>query len=153
MNASATMSPLENVTFPIYGFCKLFAASSLTAQTTPISNQVSVFDFVETTEVVCSNSFTEEIATTEPKALTHNGAANLVRAMLSEHKIIPDREGITADGSFLFQFLGKSKACVDLYPDGELIVLLKGNDIDEIHELSFNDFQRTVELLKNAGVA
>jgi hypothetical protein len=92
-------------------------------------------------------------ASTEPKALNHEEAGQALVQLLTKEGFEPSRVERTADQSILFQFLGKNRACIDLYPSGELIVLVRKTDRDEIHELEFADSDRAIQLLHDAGIA
>jgi hypothetical protein len=91
-------------------------------------------------------------ASTEPKALNHEEAGQALARLLAKEGFNPSRVGRTAEQSILFQFLGKTRACIDLYPTGELIVLVRKTNRDEIHELEYADSDRAIKLLQDAGV-
>lgn len=92
-------------------------------------------------------------ASTRPRAFTLEEAANALEKLLASNGFRPSRSDRTTDGSVLFQFLGKMRACVDLYPHGELIVVVRQSSQDEIHELQFEDSEQMIRLLRDAHVA
>ena len=96
--------------------------------------------------------FKRDSASTEPKALNLEEASQALARMLAKEGLIPTRVGHTADQSILFQFLGNINACIDLYPSGELIVLIRKINRDEVHELEYTDSDRAIKLLQDAGV-
>lgn len=91
-------------------------------------------------------------ASTRPRAFTHQEAAQALAQLLAKEGFKPSRVEKTGDQSILFQFLGKTRACIDLYPSGELIVLVRKVNRDEIHELEYADTDRAIKLLQDAGV-
>ena len=97
-------------------------------------------------------AFVQDSASTEPKALSHAEAAEAFAQLLANEGFKPSSVERTADESILFQFLGKNRACIDLYPSGELIVLVRKTNRDEIHELEFADSDRAIKLLQDAVV-
>jgi hypothetical protein len=91
-------------------------------------------------------------ANTEPKALNHEQAGQVLEKLFTKEGLKPSRIERTGDQSILFQFLGETRACVDLYPSGELIVLIRKSGRDEIHELDFSDSDRAIQLLQDASL-
>ena len=80
-----------------------------------------------------------------------------VESFLEEMGFKPSRIGITGDGSKLFQFLhGDVQACVDVYPDGDIVILAKrsdGSDGDDSFELnSEKDLAHIAKILVTYGV-
>jgi hypothetical protein len=152
MNYSST---LNSRTF-LGGSNKLNSMLAVGALTLPAVTSLArnmVFSDAVSTSTVSIQYEEPVYANTAPKALTHTEAATIIRQVLLQNGLTPNRESTTSDGSTLFQFIGNSKACVDFYPEGDLIVLLKKDAVDEIHELLFEDSERMIELLKDAGVA
>jgi hypothetical protein len=98
------------------------------------------------------DAFSCQSASTKPKAFTHGEAADALRQLLAKNGFNPSRIERTADDSILFQFLGKVRACIDLYPNGELIVVLRQSGRDEIHELQYEDSDRLIHLMRDAAV-
>ena len=76
-------------------------------------------------------------------------AAELVSRLFSQHGLIPDRKSFTTDSSVLFQFLSEPQACVDIYPNGKAIVIIRGQDITEVNELSVADAEQIIRLLRH----
>ena len=107
--------------------------------------------FPSATAAFSLDKFGSETASTETRPLNHKQAAQALEQLLIKEGLRPSRIDRTGDQSVLFQFLGKNRACVDLYPSGELIVLLRNGNQDEIHELEYADTDRMIKLLKNAG--
>lgn len=61
----------------------------------------------------------------------------------------PSRESWTSDGSYLIQFLGEQSACVDLYPSGEMVVLIRSEGREDVHDLLLKDTNRMIQLLQD----
>lgn len=87
---------------------------------------------------------------TSTRSFSHYDAVQLVSELLNESGFAPKVSSTTADGSMLFQQPGKKNAYVDLYPNGEMIVVVRNPEVDEIHELSFEDTDRMIQLLRDA---
>ena len=98
-------------------------------------------------------AFSCDSASTKPRAFTHREAADTLEQLLARSGFKPSSSDRTADGSILFQFLGKVRACVDLYPHGEMIVVVRQSSRDEIHELQYEDSDRMIQLLRDAAAA
>lgn len=155
--SSATTAPNR----PIRPLCwSLLAAASLTTTSrledsiarhhAAFARRICAFD-----EVVNQTGNPDRppaAADTTRRGLSFEEANQSISCLLARNGMTPDRRGLTADGSALFQFLNRSKACIDLYPSGEMAVVIRKSDIDEIHELRFEDAFRMIELLKDAGV-
>jgi hypothetical protein len=97
-------------------------------------------------------AFSSFSASTATRALTLNEVAESLKELLAKESIKISRVERTADQSILFQFLGETKACIDLYPNGDLIVVTRQPGRDEIHELRYGDSDRVIKLLQDAGV-
>ena len=133
------------------------AAISSTTPMTPLANDPldrCRFDHGElarTAEVDLSR-FTCDSASTEPRALTHKEATAALAKFLADEGFKATRLDYTSDQTALFQFLGRTKACVDLYPNGDLIVVIRQKGQDEVHELQYGDANLAIQLLRDAGV-
>ena len=91
-------------------------------------------------------------AATAKVGFTVDEAADSIQSFLAREGMIVDRIVTTGDGSRLLQFLGSNKACVDVYPAGDVVVLIRKAGVDNIYELALKDVNIAVRLLKDAGV-
>jgi hypothetical protein len=73
-----------------------------------------------------------------------------VEESLSRAGLAPYKQGITGDGSWLMQFNGEVVACVDVYPSGEIVVLIERGEVDELYELGPDDLDLIASLLNPA---
>ena len=87
---------------------------------------------------------------TSTRSFSHHDAVQVVSEFLNENGFAPKVAGRTPDGSTLFQQPGKQNAYVDLYPNGEMIVVVRKPEGDEIHELTFEDTDRMIQILRDA---
>jgi hypothetical protein len=76
-------------------------------------------------------------------------ASEIVLDSLRHAGLSPDRRTVTSDGSVLFEFLSPRVAGVDIYPNGEAIVVVRDGATDHIHELVVSDTEHIVALLKD----
>ena len=73
-----------------------------------------------------------------------------VSNFLSDAGFPPDRKGTTTDGSELLEYFKRGqKRIVDVYPDGEVIVILSNRGVDEVYEFSVVELNQIVDLLKH----
>ena len=89
-------------------------------------------------------------STAEPNRIQATDAA--VAELLESLRLaglVPDRRSVTADGSILFEFFSPDVAGVDIYPNGEAIVVIREGNVDHVHELLVSDTERIVALLKD----
>jgi hypothetical protein len=79
----------------------------------------------------------------------------LLSNALAKYGLHPDRSSITGDGSRLLQFFSEPtvEAGVDIFPNGDVVVIIRKNGVTTIYETAPNDFEKVPLLLKNAGVA
>ncbi|MFT5465998.1 MAG: hypothetical protein ACI8UO_001095 [Verrucomicrobiales bacterium] len=85
---------------------------------------------------------------TGPRGITRDEAVQMTADYLALNGFEPDRSDETADGSTLFQFFGPVEICVDLYSNGDLIVVVDEQEKSSVHELRFEDLPRAVEILR-----
>lgn len=74
-----------------------------------------------------------------------------VEALLAQDGYAVSRKGKTADDSILLQYLDGRKSCVDVYPNGDLVVMNRIGIRREIHALTWADLDRVPALVKDAG--
>ena len=89
---------------------------------------------------------------TPPSSLRERAAteaAEQVLKALEAARLYPDRRSFTTDGSLLIQFLSEPVSGVDVYPNGDAIVIIRDGDVDHVHELTAGDGERIVGLLKH----
>jgi len=77
-------------------------------------------------------------------------AAGVVSKALDRAFLRPDRVSITSDGSALFQFLCENTVGVDVYPSGEVVVLIRDGGVTHVHELDLRDIKRIIDLVRHA---
>jgi hypothetical protein len=135
----------------------VLAALALSATTPTASRVVSTLrpciDYaIHSTASYNLHGFDCVTAGTELRALSIESAATTLSEMFLRHGLKVSRVGRTSDRSVLFQFLEKTKACVDLYPNGELIVVVRHSNKDEVHELDYADAAKAIEILRDAGI-
>lgn len=70
---------------------------------------------------------------------------DLIKQRLSEEGITILRESITGDGS---TFLTLARSGIDIYPDDNVVVLILRGDITNYHELSYEEFEDGLKILK-----
>lgn len=78
--------------------------------------------------------------------------AEAVKAALEARGLIPDRIGQTVDDSTLMQFRALRR-CVDVYPTGEVVVIVKEGDASHIFELTGADVAMAVDLVQSGMAA
>jgi hypothetical protein len=76
----------------------------------------------------------------------------LITSRLKSEGLHIDRESLTADGSVLLQFLSDQERCVDIYPNGDIVVVVRNGETDEVYELRLPDLGMIVALLKDGRV-
>ncbi len=74
-----------------------------------------------------------------------------MKTLLERHGYVSMRQGRTADGSVLLQYPDGKK--VDVYPSGDLIVLVRRGDRREVTELRWEDLGRVPSLFEDGGTA
>lgn len=79
--------------------------------------------------------------------------SEVVESILREENLIPDRRSITTDNSVVFEFITSRQACVDVYPNGEIVIILRENGVDNIYELDLSNRRRMINLLSHAKSA
>ncbi len=85
--------------------------------------------------------------------MSFDESVNYFGELLTKNGLIPSRKSLTGDDSWLFEFLGEKKACVDVYPSGVVAVIIRKGDVDEFYELDMHDSRLILSLLKDAGVS
>jgi hypothetical protein len=80
---------------------------------------------------------------------THEQVANSLMRTFSRHGLIADRRNKTVDGSILLEFITGRKACVDIYPTGEIVVIVKESGSDNVFEFGIADIDRILELVRD----
>ena len=79
--------------------------------------------------------------------------ASLIRVHLGlSIGLRPDRISQTSDGSILLQFLRQRTACVDVYPSGDVVVIVRNGETDNIYELACHELKEIAGLLKNGRI-
>lgn len=84
--------------------------------------------------------------------MTHEKLCYQISKLLTEAGFSADRVDTTGDGSVLFQFLSRKPwMAVDVYPNGEIVVLIRREDErNEIHELEATDGELVLDILRKA---
>lgn len=82
-------------------------------------------------------------------SITHEQVANSLMTTLASHGLIADRRHETADKSILLEFLTGTRACVDIYPTGEIVVIVRENGCDNVFELGIANTGRIIELVRD----
>lgn len=75
-----------------------------------------------------------------------------VESLLDANNFKPDRISTTADNSRLFQFNSQRVALVDVYPNGEVIVVVPNGEFDDSYELTVEDSEILVSIMRDAGL-
>ena len=76
---------------------------------------------------------------------------HLVAKFLKADGISPRRIEQTADGSTLLQYGRRGSTCVDVFPNGDVIVIIGQGKIDNVYEFDLTELPKVAELLRNAG--
>jgi hypothetical protein len=92
---------------------------------------------------------TPSIASRSLHEVAAEEASEIVLESLRHAGLSPDRRSVTSDGSVLFEFLSFPVAGVDIYPNGEAIVVVRDGQVDSIQEFVVSDTERIVAVLKN----
>ncbi len=100
----------------------------------------------------CSNCASQKSVSSSEVLSIPDCPKDTIHAYLNLHKLIPSRVHETEDGSELIQFLGAVNACVDVYPNGDVVVIVEKGDIDEYYSLKVDDAMLVTSILRNAGV-
>lgn len=155
--AQTTSSPrFTGIGVSMLGMVAFFSAAA--AASTPIRAEKRSFSRVCCSDAESSTAVVkieEAISSSShaPREIQFQAVGESLTDFLKQNGLTPTRKTSTADGSMLMQFLGAGHACVDVYPNGDLIVMIRTGEVDEIHELTWQDSDRIVALLKDAGVA
>ena len=80
-------------------------------------------------------------------------SGKLVAEFLTKAGVAPDRRGVTSDGSHLLEYFHGRNACVDVYPNGDVIFILKNGHEDHVYEFDMTELSQIVNLLKDGGLA
>lgn len=75
--------------------------------------------------------------------------AESLMATLARHGLVANRKQKTDDDSLLYEFFNVHRAVVDIYPTGEIVVIVKSNGLSNVFELSVQDINRIVELVRD----
>jgi hypothetical protein len=75
--------------------------------------------------------------------------ADALVATLARHGVTPDRRHQTKDGSILLEFLTGRRACVDIYPTGEMVVIVRKKRRDNVFALGIANVDRIIELVRD----
>jgi hypothetical protein len=81
--------------------------------------------------------------------ISYEEVANSIHVHLARHGVVCDRRSNTTDGSVLLQYLSGRKACVDVYPTGEIIVIVKQDGINNVFELDVSDLPQILNLVRD----
>ena len=108
---------------------------------------------VAATSAVKNNAYSQLSASTSKQGMSFDESVNYFGELLTKNGFSPSRKSLTGDDSWLFEFLGEKKACVDVYPSGVVAVIIRKGDIDELYELDMHDSRLILSLLKDAGVS
>lgn len=103
------------------------------------------------------SSTSQEAASPIPKAdhgsvgtvISHEQVADSLMATLAKHGLVADRKQKTDDDSLLYEFFNTHRAVVDIYPTGEIVVIVKSNGLSNVFELGVQDINRIVELVRD----
>ncbi len=93
-------------------------------------------------------------ADTGAKGLSSWELAEMVKDYLAKRGFTADRSSITGDGSQLLQFFGGFdgiQSGVDIFPNGELVVIVRKAGMNQIFEVAPNELERVATLLTNGG--
>lgn len=81
--------------------------------------------------------------------VTHRDVADSLQNTLARHGLHADRKHIKSDSSILLEFVSGRKACVDVHPTGEIVVIVREGDVDNVFELGVQDVSLIVELVRD----
>jgi hypothetical protein len=66
--------------------------------------------------------------------------------------MVADRISETGDESLLIQFNSGRPSCVDVYPNGDVIVIVPNGDFTDTYELDVDDVELLLTVLRDAGL-
>ena len=97
----------------------------------------------------------QALATTARSDVSTGDMTAIIINLLAKHGLAPDRVSTTGDGSRLLQFFRNRdiEAGVDVFPNGDIVVIIRRDRVSRIYETTANDLQTVPLLLMNAGVA
>ncbi len=173
---SASGYPAKIFNKLVPGVCAFLATSG--ALTTPNSRQekaadASIFlqenrtDFRDTTALkdnggfisrevksgTANERFPTSAVTSPVKHLSDLPQQYLVKKFLEDMGFPPDRHAQTVDGSTVFEYFHRGLASIDIYPNGEIILIISRGEIDDVHEFGLTDLPRITARLRDAGFA
>lgn len=73
--------------------------------------------------------------------------ASSMENLLSTKGLVANRKSYTSDGSRLLEFPHLQNSCVDIYPNGTIVVIVQQAGKDHVFELKFTDLAKVPELL------
>jgi hypothetical protein len=77
--------------------------------------------------------------------------AAAAESLLKTHQIFPSRKAVTIDGSVLLEYLDGRNVSVDIYPNGDLVVMKQEGSHRKIHELKWTHLDRIPGLFADGG--
>src|SRR5260370_41000855 len=94
------------------------------------------------------------LATTARWQASVGDMSQIITATLAKHQLSPDRTSITGDGSHLLQFFRNAdvEGGVDIFPNGDIVVIIRKAGISTVFEIALTDLQRVPVLLLDAGI-
>ena len=151
--ASYTPDSSTSVVMPVFKSLMITAALSLTT-TREAEARTPDLPPVVVHELTADSSLSgfrlpDSCDGSENDTITHEQVANSLMLTLARSGITVDRRNMTADGSVLMEFLSGRQACVDVYPTGEIVVIVTENGRDNVFELGISDTNRIVELVRD----
>jgi hypothetical protein len=92
-------------------------------------------------------------STTSRRGATVRDIATSIDNFLATEGLKSDRTTMTADGSVLLEYFSAGIGGVDVYPSGVLVVFVRKDGINNLHEMTTTDFAQIAKLLKDGGIA
>jgi hypothetical protein len=76
----------------------------------------------------------------------------LVATVLKHNKLKADKVSELSGGNVLHEFEGEIGACVEVYPTGEIIVVIKNGDLRDLYEFTEADAGLIKGIFRHAGL-
>ena len=136
----------------IYSSCRnLAVVASIVASSPTHSNATCHVRFNDCASTA-SLPDTKEEASTEHSSMSVVEAGAFLSHALEAAGFKATRKNLTADDSYLLQFLGMTTACIDIFPNGDVIVVYDKDGVEHLYEVGINDVELVISLFKDARV-
>jgi hypothetical protein len=75
----------------------------------------------------------------------------LVANFLKADGVTPRRVQQTEDGSILIEYGRRGSTCVDVFPNGDVVVIIGRGKVDNVYEFDLTELPKVADLLRDAG--